>query len=278
MRGRRIAAVIAALLLSQPAMGQESTSFDASKVTHAGAKGVGVSISHRTGSSSAGGPSGRAPSEEGSRDRGDSLPSCVPMYSSGPGVPVDQRVLEGSGDCIVRVMLAPYPTRDRGETGQPTGPRPDVQPSPEQVALILFDRARALAAMPPLQIAPSRWGLTGLESYFWLARPPRPIVATAGVRGLTVTAEARPVQYVWEFGDGRELTTSHPGRRWTLAHPGDIGHLYETAATYAVAVDVIWAARWRVSGGAWQPLGYFTTTDSRDYRVREVIAVLTRTS
>jgi hypothetical protein len=41
-----------------------------------------------------------------------------------------------------------------------------------------------------------------------------------------------------------------------------------------VAIDVVWEARWQLNGGPWQSLGYFTTSDSRDYPVQEVITVL----
>jgi hypothetical protein len=125
-----------------------------------------------------------------------------------------------------------------------------------------------------LKLAPRGIGLTGLPSYFWLAQRPRPISAQARVAGLVVTAEARPVQYVWSFGDGTDRVTRGAGRRWTQRRPGNIDHTYETTRRYRVLVEVIWEARWRFGTGAWRPLGYFTNSDTRGYRVREVIAVL----
>ncbi len=151
------------------------------------------------------------------------------------------------------------------------------QPSPEDVALSLMDRAIALAPDPQLRLAPARVGLTGLDSFFWLASPPRPITAAAGVGGFSVTAEARPIQYVWDFGDGVNKTTSHSGRRWSRRRPGNIPHLYETRGRYDVAVEVIWEARWRLGAGAWRHLGYFSTSDSVDYPVRQVVALLVPT-
>jgi hypothetical protein len=127
-----------------------------------------------------------------------------------------------------------------------------------------------------MRLAPRAVGLTGLASYFWLARRPRPITASAGVPGLTVTAQARPVQFVWDFGDGAEKTTRKSGRRWRARRPGNIAHVYQTRGRYRTTVEVIWEARWRVGGGSWRPLGYFTNSDSRRYRVRQVIAVLVR--
>jgi hypothetical protein len=149
-------------------------------------------------------------------------------------------------------------------------------PSPEELARIAADRAIALAPRPELRLAPRSVGLAGLATYFWLSEEPRPITATAGVRGLTVTAEARPVQYVWDFGDGDDHVTTHHGRRWTRRRPGNVEHTYETSDRYRVGVEVIWQARWRIGGGEWRHLGYFTNSDERPYRVRQIIAMLVR--
>jgi hypothetical protein len=134
----------------------------------------------------------------------------------------------------------------------------------------------ALAAEPDLRISPSAIGLTGLDSYFWLAREPRPIIATADVPGIAVTAEAHPIRYSWDFGDGATRSTTHIGRRWTRRRAGNIAHLYETSDTYTVRAVVVWEARWRLGAGAWQPLGYFTTSDSVEYPVRQIVALLVR--
>jgi hypothetical protein len=154
----------------------------------------------------------------------------------------------------------------------PTGPATN----PREIAAVLADRAMALAADPDLRISPSAIGLTGLDSYFWLANEPRPIVATADVPGIAVTAEARPIRYSWDFGDGTTRSTTHIGRRWTRRRPGNIAHLYETSDTYTVRAAVVWEARWRLGTGAWQPLGYFTTADSVEYPVRQIVALLVR--
>jgi hypothetical protein len=134
----------------------------------------------------------------------------------------------------------------------------------------------SLAEAPQLEMAPGSIGLTGLDSYFWLVREPRAVSATAAAPGISVTAEAHPVQYAWRFGDGGKQTTAHPGRRWTRRRAGNIAHMYETRGRYTVEVDVIWEARWRIGAGAWMPLGYFSNSDSDRYPVRQVRSALTR--
>ncbi len=196
--------------------------------------------------------------------------NCVPRTDP-RGISLSFEFTEGiAGDCIS--FVSPEPPAPAERTKGQRRPRP----SPEQLAQQAYDRVISLAPDPELDIAPARIGLTGLPSFFWVGNELRPISATAGVRGLTVTAEARPVSYLWDFGDGRETSTSYPGRPWTRQQDGTISHLYETKGRYETAVEVVWAARWRVNGGAWRDLGYFSTADSVDYPVREMIAVLVR--
>ena len=152
------------------------------------------------------------------------------------------------------------------------------QEDPEAIARRFMDRAIALAPKPKLRITPRRRGLAGLESYFFLAERPRPIRAQANAGGFTVTAEARPIQYIWTFGDGSDTVTRHHGRRWTKKRPGNIDHVYETKRRYRVRVEVIWRARWRIGLGPWRTLGYFTNADSARYRVGELVPVLVKSS
>jgi PKD domain len=154
------------------------------------------------------------------------------------------------------------------------GAPPPVAPSPSDIARSAFDRAISLAPSPELSVAPADIGLTGLDSYFWLEDPPTAISASAGVPGLTVTASASPVQFVWDFGDGNDKVTETSGTPWTPHSDGDISHLYETKGIYDLSVEVIWAASYRINGGPPTSLGYFSTSDTRTYPVREMVAVL----
>jgi len=168
-------------------------------------------------------------------------------------------------------FLAPSPDAPRRKKGR--RPRP---PSPEQIAAALFDRAVSLAPDPELEVAPSRIGLTGLRSYFWLDEAPRPIVATASAGPTTVTAVAVPAEFVWDFGDGSSRGTQDAGKAWRPNRTGSIGHTYQASGRYQLSAEILWRASWRIGGGAWRPLGYFSTSDSRPYRVREIIAWLVR--
>lgn len=197
--------------------------------------------------------------------------SCAPVYGTG-GIPLSFSFSPvAAGDCVS--FSAPAPVRPDPRPGQRRRP----QASPEELARILADQAMSLAPEPELEVAPAQVGLTGLDSFFWLAEPPQPIAATAAVPGLQVTAEARPVQYVWDFGDGSDHVTEHPGYGWSAGRPGSIPHLYERRGLYDLGVEVIWEARWRQGDGEWQHLGYFSNADDAVYPVRQMVPVLTRT-
>ena len=195
--------------------------------------------------------------------------SCVPTTRPNVGISFSNVLYEAaSADCIA--FSAPPPVRRNG------APRDGSLDSSEELLAIASDEMVALAERPQLEVAPARRGVTGLRSFFWLQRRPDPVSATARVPGLAVTAEAYPVRYIWDFGDGGKRATSHIGRPWTRRRPGNIGYMYETKGHYEVGTEVIWRARWRINSGSWQPLGYFVTAASELYRVREVAPGLTR--
>jgi hypothetical protein len=153
------------------------------------------------------------------------------------------------------------------------GPRSPQPPGPGRI----IDRVIELVAAPELDIAPSEIGLTGLETYVWIDEP-APVSVSASAGGTTVDARAFPSQYLWDWGDGNDTLTYDSGRPWTRHRPGTIEHVYETRGRYDLSVEVVWEAQWRINGGAWQALGFFSLGDSVDYPVRQVQARLTRTN
>jgi hypothetical protein len=74
----------------------------------------------------------------------------------------------------------------------------------------------------------SRGGLTGADSWFWLAPAPRREVLSVSLRGERVSVSAEP-SIEWRFGDGGVLLGG-PGQPYAPGPlPADaIRHLYET--------------------------------------------------
>ncbi|CAN5772911.1 hypothetical protein BH18ACT15_BH18ACT15_14080 [soil metagenome] len=207
--------------------------------------------------------------------------NCAPIYGTAREGLSYQVAPSGSSDCMSFVVLpsgrpAPtQPSKPSKGNGDKGGSAPEP-PSYAQLAQLISERVIALAPAPSIAAAPNEIGLTGLDSFFWLAEPLAPVTATAEAPGITVSATASPVRYEWSFGDGGALTTDGPGRPWRAGRPGDISHLYETKGRYDVSVTVVWAARWQIGDGPSQPLGLFATSGSRAYPVREVVSRLTQ--
>jgi len=180
---------------------------------------------------------------------------------------------EGSGDVVVSL------DQDACRISSPRDEEveaPNRLPSPYELAWVAADRAMSVAEWPQLEVAPNRVGLTGLRSYFWLDHEPSPVTASASVPGLVVTAEAHPIRYTWNFGEGATRSTTHPGRAWSKRRAGNIAHMYERRGRYQVQVEVLWEARWRMGASAWRHLGYFSNNDARGYPVRQMVAMLSR--
>jgi hypothetical protein len=104
--------------------------------------------------------------------------------------------------------------------------RPGVNPAAIAAAI-----AARLELFPGrIQASPvaSRGGLTGADSWFWLAPAPRREVLSIALRGERVSVSAEP-SIEWRFGDGAALVGG-PGRPYAPGPPpaDSIRHLYET--------------------------------------------------
>jgi hypothetical protein len=112
----------------------------------------------------------------------------------------------------------------------------------------------------------ARGGLTGADSWFWLAPAPRRQVLSISLRGESVSISAEP-GVEWRFGDGASLLGG-PGRPYAPGPPpaDSVRHLYETrclpgdagrnpyvlascgAGGYAVEALVHWSISFVASG------------------------------
>jgi len=76
-------------------------------------------------------------------------------------------------------------------------------------------------------------------------------VSTAQVTllGFPVDVEATPMSYLWSFGDGTTLTTTTPGKPYPAK---EITHKYLKRGSVGLTLTTNYAARFRVTDGAWQ--------------------------
>jgi hypothetical protein len=128
--------------------------------------------------------------------------------------------------------------------------------------------------LPALEVSvqPAGKTLVNLDTIFFTR--PRPVDVDLTILGQAVEVEATPATYVWSFGDGATLTTTTPG----AAYPSqDVVHRYTDAGvTVRPAVSVVYGARFRVVGGAWQDVDGTVTIPgpAQGLRVAEAAPVL----
>jgi hypothetical protein len=133
---------------------------------------------------------------------------------------------DGSGHvCIYKPSsVLPCFTVTTGGGGTPGGPGVN----PAAIAAAIAARLELFPGRIQASPAASRGGLTGADSWFWLAPAPRREVLSISLRGERVSVNAQP-SIEWRFGDGAALVGG-PGRPYSPGPPpaDSIRHLYET--------------------------------------------------
>lgn len=85
----------------------------------------------------------------------------------------------------------------------------------------------------------------------------------------TVTIEARPVRYAWDFGDGARLVTAEPGRPYPDL---DVSHRYPRPGRFRLALTTSFVGRFRAGDGPWRPIPGQLLLDSAPQPLRVVEA------
>jgi len=170
---------------------------------------------------------------------------------------------------------------------------PPVAPlNPAAVAAHLVDR---ISLSPgEVKASPTRTGLTGAQSWFWLDPAPRRQSLSISLAGETVDVIADPT-VEWRFGDGASLDAGHGVPYQADAAPADaITHVYGTrclpgdqghdpyvlascgGSGYAVEALVVWRITYSAAGpiAASGTLPTRTTETSTGYPVSELRAFL----
>lgn len=160
----------------------------------------------------------------------------------------------------------------------------NLDPGPRRSAISPVEMAERLREEIPIptglvRINPSQ-GLVGAESWFWIeGYDGKPVTHSTDALGIPVTVEARPMEFLWSFGDGTTVVTTSPG----VAFPreSEIRHVFERSSAsvpggYPVEVRFNFAVRYRAGGSDWVELPGITRVATARYQVRESQAVLTR--
>jgi hypothetical protein len=151
----------------------------------------------------------------------------------------------------------------------------DAQPADTpQVTEGDIRRAVSEIPMPSLQIEvqPGERTLVNVPTIFHT--DPRTLRESVTLLGFDIDVEATTVRYTWRPGDGSAKTTSKPGRPYPSK---DVTHTYrKVAEEVRPRVDTTYSVRFRVDGGAWQPLGQTLTAvgEPTSLEVEEAAPVL----
>jgi len=153
-----------------------------------------------------------------------------------------------------------------------TGPTTPVGAS----VLALAQEASARQPWPRLAVGVNPGtGVTGLESWFWLAPGDATMPEASATAGpLTVTAKAALIDVLWDLGDGSRIDS---GLSLGQAYPGQSGirHVYETdtyqrSGGYQVLAMLRFGVWYSVNAGPWLFLGTKANTYSLAYLVNQV--------
>ena len=129
-------------------------------------------------------------------------------------------------------------------------PRPTVTPG-----LVLTALRRIGLPAIEAKTQPEDKTLVNFDTIFYAE--PQTFRRTITLLGQSVEVEAQPSRYVWHHGDGTSAATTSPGAPYPSK---DVVHQYRDAhRTVQARVDVVYSARFRVGGGAWQDIAETVT-------------------
>ena len=114
----------------------------------------------------------------------------------------------------------------------------------------LFPPAMPTWHGPDIAVAanPTRIGLVGLDTWFWLAPEPAALTVDETHQGIEYVVTATPIAATWDFGDGR----SGSGFGLAYPQPSSLTHTYEAHSQrgYTVQVAIRYVVDWSaVIGG-----------------------------
>lgn len=170
------------------------------------------------------------------------IPASPTIHRGGKN---DAPGFEFSTPCKVDPAAGTYGCRAPADPGEPADDEPEVTPGDVLRAV----REIGLPALR-VKVQPGTETLVNVPTIFYAE--PQPFERSVELLGFDVDLVAEPAGYRWDHGDGTVATTDTPGRPYPAM---DVVHRYgEPADSVQTRVDVTYRVRFRVDGGAWQPL------------------------
>jgi hypothetical protein len=141
--------------------------------------------------------------------------------------------------------------------GEAPEPPVEGEAAPEEAPIVItleeFQKQPVLAATIVSQ--PSNFGLRNAHSNVYALAEEQEF--TSGFQDATIVLQARPVSYVWNYGDGTTATTTTPGAP-VPAEAFDVetatSHQWSETGDYDVTLTTYFAGDYSVDGGPFQPV------------------------
>ncbi|PZS10810.1 MAG: hypothetical protein DLM55_03195 [Acidimicrobiales bacterium] len=128
--------------------------------------------------------------------------------------------------------------------------------SPQSLAIKEFYSTQVKISSPT--IAPETTTFANFPNIYW--SDVKTYEQATGIKTANVRLKFIPVSYRWNFGDGKSMTTSDPGKLWNpelttimsdieknYAHT----HRYANTGTFDTTLTVIFNGQYSVAGGPW---------------------------
>lgn len=139
----------------------------------------------------------------------------------------------------------------------PAGPAAPVDPAVVAQTIVTQMELRAFDIGMVPEDRPDSMGIVGLPMWLWVNNPSEqtfgPMVRSASLGSVTVTATADVQRIVWDMGDGGAVTCTTVGTPFTDGHGGnqspDCGYTYTRQGTYAIAATAYWNVAWASNTG-----------------------------
>ena len=167
----------------------------------------------------------------------------------------------------------PEPKCPTPNNNTPTPVPPPAPPPPSSTEV------QGEVPLPPavIQFNPVRVGLTQLPTFFWAQGVGQAVHVSRAIAGYTITTDAFPIAYVWQFGDGTTATSTVAGSRTVPSAT----HTYTRPGSYEVSVSIEYTGSFTYvgpAGSGTEALGdYFSRPFQATYTVQQVRSVLVPT-
>jgi hypothetical protein len=188
-------------------------------------------------------------------------------------------------ECRVRLAESGIKNLSCGDAEEKPNAKPGEARSVDSVAWVAVEKLRLPSPVMRMNPAEGAFQVVGVPSWLWVEPSVwGPVVETAEVPGLTVTATARPVSVVWSMGEGGRVVCEGSGTPYSSAfspesESPDCGYTYtrsslgEPGGTFTVSAVLTWDVVWEGGGRSGRVPG-LVTVDEIDVRVDEIQALV----